>query len=475
MAWMPDTGDTPDGIVSKDLRLPKLLPIYEKFEMWLVKFIGLRGRLPSSIVLGTALMGFGATAWGQAVVSDIIAAEGFQPIRVAVPRAWTAQADAELVEWAATLRKTLIDDLTFSRLFALLPEAAYDGLPPYRGETPDVTPWKAQQVQFLVLLKVGRDQQQIWAEARLWDVATDELRLGRRYTWNPKLVRQMAHHFADEILAALFGIRDRIFTSKIAFSSTRDGNPEIYVMDYDGENQTRITRNDYVDLFPDLRPRHHQLVFTSLRQGASALVLFDLITGQLRTLVDRGGLTSTPQWSPDGQRIAFVGAMDGNAEIYVINADGTGLRRLTFSKAIESSPAWSPSGNQIAFTSDRSGRPQIYVMDADGGNVRQLTFFGEYNDRPAWSPDGARLAFVSRQGLIFDIYVLDLTTNEVIRLTENQGSNESPAWGPDGIHLVFASNRTGRFQIYTMDRWGRDVRQLTHVGENKTPTWRPFE
>ncbi len=411
----------------------------------------------------------------EATVTEIIEQEGFQPVTLAIPHPYLMVPEEDVRQWGRLLRDTLIHDLTFSQLFHVLPEAIYDELPPYMGESMDLMPWRANQVQFLVLLKVGRAGDNVVVECRLWDVAADEMRIGRRYVWSPKLVRKIAHRFADEIVQHLFRLREKIFTSKIAFVSNRDGNKEIYLMDYDGENVVRITQNQHLDLFPDLRPRHHQIVFSSFSKNMASLLIFDLLTGDRRTLVSRGGLNTTPEWSPDGQRIVFVSAMDGNAELYTVGADGTGLKRLTFSPAIESSPTWSPTGQQIAFTSDRTGRPQIYVMDSDGSNVRQMTKFGEYNDSAAWSPDGTRIAFVSRHGLQFDIYVLDLTNDSVIRLTENQGSNESPFWAPDGLHLVFSSNRSGRYQLYIMDRWGRNVRQLTFKGQNTNPSWRPFE
>lgn len=416
-----------------------------------------------------------AQSVSEVTVTDIIEQEGFQPVTLGIPFPYLNPPEEETRRWSKNLRETLIADLEFSQLFHLLPDPVYPDLPPYLGTSPKIEVWRANQVQFLILLKVERENSNAAVECRLWDVAADEMRLGRRYVWDPSLVRTIAHRFADEVVQHLFRIREKVFTSRITFVSTRDGNKEIYIADYDGENQRRITKNTNLDLFPDLRPRHHQVVFSSFYRNLASLVIFDLLSGEQRTLISRSGLNSTPEWSPDGQSIVFVSAMDGNAELYRVGADGTGLQRLTFSPAIESSPTWSPTGRQVAFTSDRTGRPQIYVMDVDGSNVRQVTNFGEYNDSAAWSPDGTRLAFVSRHGLQFDIYVLDLGSQEVIRLTENQGSNESPFWGPDGLHIVFASNRTGTYQLYTMDRWGHHTRQLTVHGENTNPSWRPFE
>ena len=123
---------------------------------------------------------------------------------------------------------------------------------------------------------------------------------------------------------------------KIAFTSARDGYNAIYVMNADGSEQRRLTRNKWADGFP--------------------------------------------AWSPDGHRIAFTSTRDGNAEIYVMSADGSDQRRLTRNPADDgvgylgwSSSAWSPDGREIAFASQRDGNDEIYVMNADGSGVRRLT------------------------------------------------------------------------------------------------------
>ncbi|OGF66011.1 MAG: hypothetical protein A2Y62_06070 [Candidatus Fischerbacteria bacterium RBG_13_37_8] len=383
--------------------------------------------------------------------------------------------DESTREIAEVVYDVLKSDLKFSRLFNIVESKNYMELPVYRGEDVDLIGWKQKKVDFIVLMKAMAQGSEITVEGRLLDVRTGDLLRGKRYSWDKKYLRQTVHRFANEILEVTWGIKVPLFTSKIAFTSDRDGNKEIYLMDYDGYDQRRITDNSILDLFPALGPDGEHIVFSTVRGTKAVLLLYNMFTGEKITLSDAGGLNALPAWSLDGQKITFISSRDGNSEIYTINSDGTGLKRITFSPSIEASPAWSPTGRQIAFTSDRSGRPQIYIMDAEGTNIRRLTFFGEYNESPAFSPDGSMLTFVQRTGINFDIYRLDLQSQEIIKLTENQRSNESSRWSPDGLHIVFSSNRTGSYQIYVMDSDGLNQRQLTFKGNNTNPSWQALQ
>src|SRR5882672_2828887 len=150
--------------------------------------------------------------------------------------------------------------------------------------------------------------------------------------------------------------------TQLAFVSTADGNPEIYVINSNGTGSTRLTLHPAADV--------------------------------------------KPAWSPDGTKIAFQSDRDGNAEIYVMNADGSNPVRLTNDAAYDAQPAWSPDGAKIAFTSDRDGNTEIYVMNADGSNPMRLTNDAADAAEPAWSPDGAKIAFTSDRDGNVDIYVM---------------------------------------------------------------------
>src|SRR5918992_5604298 len=132
-------------------------------------------------------------------------------------------------------------------------------------------------------------------------------------------------------------------SSKIAFTSTRDLNEEIYVMNAeDGSNQTRLTNNNDIDQFPN--------------------------------------------WSPNSTKIAFTNTRDLNFEIYVMNAeDGSNQIRLTNNNSSDTHPSWSPDGTKIAFTSTRDGNFEIYVMNAeDGSNQIRLTNNNDIDQFPDW-------------------------------------------------------------------------------------------
>ena len=112
-------------------------------------------------------------------------------------------------------------------------------------------------------------------------------------------------------------------------------------------------------------------------------------------------------------------------------------------------------------------------MSADGvGEVTRLTS-ESYADKPTWSPAPYNeIAFASRTGPGFDVKVIDVVSRKVTQLTFGEGTNESPAYSPNGRHIAFSSTRSGKTQIFTMTRDGRDLKQITKIGNSQQPDWR---
>ncbi|MBA7712372.1 Tol-Pal system protein TolB [subsurface metagenome] len=396
--------------------------------------------------------------------------EGMPAIPLAIPDFMVRSSSPETKALAQELHKIISDDLKYSRVFQLLPKSYYSYIRPLNPEEIFFKDWESIQANILFVGEVREgDGKKILFEGKIYDVKAGRLIFGKRYQSEKVLLRLVAHKMEHEIMK-IYGERE-LFTSKIVFISNRDGNDELYMMDYDGHNQTRITFNKKQDYMPAWSADGKKIAYTSYRNNRAGLYILNPFEGEITEVVSKG-TNFAPTFSPDGKKLAFCSTLEeGNPEIYVATSEGKKIKRLTFNKAIDTAPSWSPTSREIAFTSDRGGTPQIYIMDAEGSNIRRISFGGSYHDAPAWSPAGGRIAYVSRVDQIFDIYALNLRTEQVVKLTESNARNETPSWSPDGRHLVFSSNITGTIQLYTIDYDGSNLRRLTSKGESKLPDW----
>ena len=418
----------------------------------------------------------------QSEIGLAISGEPGAPPRYAVPDFLTTSSDPAMQELARMLGQTLWDDLAFEREFYLIPRDTYGSIPLPRSVS-DVPfeRWQELGADALVLGSLQGDGDSVRVQIRLFNVRTRQAVFGKEYTGSARNPRLYAHTVSDEIHQDQRALRG-VARTKITFSSDRDGErltgpienrnvKEVYLADYDGANQRRVTINRSLNVFPVWSADGRSIVYTSYRRGYPDLFVSNIYQGTLEEPTRSQAHNWLAAWSPDGTRIAFVSNRSGNPEIFVMNRDGSDVRQLTSHPGIDSTPTWSPTGNQLAFTSDRGGTPQIYVVSDEGLNLRRLTY-ESYCDRPTWSPAPYNeIAYTSRSGPGFDIKVLDLATGETRAITFGQGSNESPSYAPNGRHLAFTSTREGKSQIFTIGRDGRGLRRVTRIGNNFTPNW----
>ncbi len=414
-------------------------------------------------------------------IATTINGDSGAPPRLAVPAFLAMSSDPDTVAAARTITEVLWNDLNYEHEYTFVARDVYTTIPPAKSvDDPPLDRWREVNADGVIIGSVQKSGSQFQIRFRLFDVRSRRSVLGEEYTGSAS-PRRYAHTISDEIFKKQRGL-DGVARTKLSFSSDRDGERlagtiekrtvrEIYISDYDGENQQRVTVGRTLNAFPAWSPDARSIAYVSWRRGQPNIFVSHIYDGTLDEITKNAGENYLPAWSPDGTRIAFSSTRDGHAQIYVANRDGSNVRRLTNDTALDTTPTWSPKGTDLAFTSDRSGAPQIYTVSADGlGGVQRLTA-ESYADKPTWSTATNEIAFESRTGARFDIKVIDMNSRTVKQLTFGEGSNESPVFSPNGRHLAFMSDRTGKFQIYTMTRDGRDVRQLTKAGTNTLPSW----
>ena len=227
--------------------------------------------------------------------------------------------------------------------------------------------------------------------------------------------------------------------TRIAFSSRRDFNSEVYVMDADGGDPKNLTLHEAWD--------------------------------------------GEPAWSPDGERIAFMSDRNGeveefggrfNTDIFVMNADGSGVEQVTSSPLSLSAhqPAWSPDGSSIAFA--RGGG--ISILELSSGQAWSLTDEGW---GPSWSPDGRWIAFIRTvEREESHVWKIPAGGGVALELTLDRFFRTSPSWSPDGDRIVFArEDRVGGtgYDLYVIPAEGGAGRPITDdPGVDREPCWAPF-
>lgn len=266
----------------------------------------------------------------------------------------------------------------------------------------------------------------------------------------------------------------------------------------------RLTSGKKSSSAPQWSPDSSRLAFTSDRDGKRQIYVISPTGGEAQQLTNEDNGAGSFAWSPDGASIAFVSSGPDSKEkkdrkekygdFEIIGGDytmqhlwevkvpadiPTDVKKLPKPQALTSgtefsvgSFAWSPDGRRIAFSATRDpdlgsqDTGQIYVLDRSDLHVRKLLNGGGPNDRPKWSPDGREIAYVTANGNPYFFYAnryiatvpADGGTPRVFDKALDEDANLID-WGPDGIYFSALQKTNGH--IFRLDPASGAIRRLT--------------
>lgn len=195
---------------------------------------------------------------------------------------------------------------------------------------------------------------------------------------------------------------------------------EMFTARPDGSDLKRLTENDAYDAEGTVCPLDGSILFTSTRDGDLDLYRMDADGGNVRRLTDMPGYDGGGFFSADCTKIVWRASRPegealedykrllgeglvrpGKLELWMAEADGSEPRQITYLDAASFAPYLHPSGKRILFSTnygDPGGREfDIWAVDVDGTNLERITYSPGFDGFPMFSPDGQWLAFSSNR------------------------------------------------------------------------------
>jgi TolB protein len=173
---------------------------------------------------------------------------------------------------------------------------------------------------------------------------------------------------------------------RVAVSLTDGRNPSIFLLGQGLQKERPLVQSSAIDVSPSVDATGSIMAFTSSRQGGPQVFLQDLRGGGARRISQTGNYNTDPSISPDGALVAYARQMGGGHRIFVQDLVSGTERQLTFGPGSDEEPAFAPDSYFIAFMSTRGGQKGIYITTRNGGEPRRLPTGPGDAAFPAWGP-----------------------------------------------------------------------------------------
>ncbi|MGM0589641.1 MAG: TolB family protein [Bacteroidota bacterium] len=253
--------------------------------------------------------------------------------------------------------------------------------------------------------------------------------------------------------------------TKIAFTTGRTGNYEIYVLDmWDGhlDNVSRHPENDFYAVWS---PDGDYIAYFSERDDEdkmknSAEALNDIIPERQQP-VSSARNAERPSWFPDGDWYVYHKEEDGNYDIYKEHYRKKEAIPLTSAPHAELFPTVNPDGQSIAYIAQIDDTLRLAIMDVDGSNQRVLPLSGAHVLDPAWSPDGSKLLLTLSRDHHTDLIIYEPELGSITTVDDDPTFAMNGVWSPDGSKIAYLSNQSGMNQIMLYDVEKHSTQQLT--------------
>jgi len=297
--------------------------------------------------------------------------------------------------------------------------------------------------------------------------------------------RRLVHELADAIHEELFGVKG-IASTKILYTDKTGDTGEVWSIDYDGHEATRLTSQNALCVTPSFIPprqgmRSRDYFYVCYKTGQPKIFHAGLNGGNGQRVTTLRGNQLMPQLSRQRDQLVFISDAAGNPDVFLHQFDPqngvVGKPRQIYSVpfATQASPVFSPDGKQIAFVSNKDGRPKLYILDIPKPgqtlkDIRPKLVVRQNRSctAPSWSPDGTKIAYTSKVEGVRQIWVIDMTTGIDKQVTQGPGNKENPTWAPNSLHLAY----NDAHNIYMLNLHQlRPVQLTSGKSEKKYPSW----
>lgn len=284
---------------------------------------------------------------------------------------------------------------------------------------------------------------------------------------------------AAVILGSFFAIRPTVTAAsspRIVFSSDRDGNSEVYIMNSDGTGQTNLTNNPASDWGAAWSPDGTKISFASDRSGNYDIYTMNPDGSNVTNITNSPENEGPPIWSPDGTKMISVRQSGSDYRILLMKSDGTDQFAFPAYTEPYGLNDFSPDSQKVVGSFPNSGYFQLVTANSDLSNAAPITSGNYRHGFPRFSPSGDKIAYFRNDGSssATELFVSNVDgTNQtsIATVSPDTSMMNLPYWSPDGTRIIYTGNNDGNWDLYTVSSSGGSSTNITNNNADNNGYW----